>query len=76
MARTKLIALRVDKEDLSIITSYCSKRSYLNRSEVINRILHAVLRCSDELTLHSIVEATFPYSTGYTVEFRKKVMPG
>ena len=73
MARTKLIAIRTGADLLGIIDEYCCKRSYLNRSQVINRILESVLRCSDEQTLHTLIETADPYSAGYSVSFLQVV---
>ena len=73
MAQTKLVAFRCDAETLKKVDTYCSKRTYLTRSSMINQILNVVLSCADPDTLQKIVETWDAYSAGYEVTFRKQV---
>lgn len=71
MEKQKLISMRVEKELLKKIDEYCAARNYLSRSSFINRVLNAVVTCSDEDTLQNILETFEPYSAGYHVRFIK-----
>lgn len=73
MAKKKIVALRMSEESLKIISEYCGKRRYLNRSEVINRIVDCVLACGDDETLQNMIEVTDPYSAGWRVLFSQVV---
>lgn len=73
MAKTKMVALRMSEESLKIISAYCDKRPYLNRSQVVNRIVDCVLACGDDETLQNIIEVTDPYSAGWRVLFSQVV---
>lgn len=72
MAQTKLVAFRCDTETLEKIDTYCSKRSYMTRSSMINQILNVVLSCAAPGTLQKIVETWDAYSAGYEVTFQKQ----
>lgn len=71
MERQKLISMRVENELLKKIDEYCAARIYLTRSSFINRVLNAVVTCSDQDTLQNILETFDPYSAGYHVRFLK-----
>lgn len=71
MERQKLISMRVKNELLKKIDEYCAARPYLSRSSFINRVLNAVVTCSDEETLQNIVETYDPYSAGFYIRFIK-----
>lgn len=71
MERQKLISMRVENELLKKIDEYCAARCYLTRSSFINRVLNAIVTCSDEDTLQNIVETYDPYSAGFHVRFLK-----
>lgn len=64
MLKTKLISLRVDEDVLSLVEAFISKRPYLDRSKFIQRVLTAALKCSDEDTLHCMVDTNDPFSDG------------
>lgn len=72
MKPTKLVAFRCDAEVLEMIDAYCSSRSYLKRSSMINRILYVVLKCSSPGSLLNIVETWDAYSAGYEVTLLKR----
>lgn len=69
MGKTKMIALRMSEESLKVISAYCEKRPYLNRSQVINRIVDCVLACASDETLQNIIEVADPFSAGWSVQF-------
>lgn len=71
MERQKLISMRVENELLKKIDEYCAARTYLTRSSFINRVLNAVVSCSDQETLQNILETFDPYSAGYHIRFIK-----
>lgn len=71
MERQKLISMRVENVLLKKIDEYCAARPYLTRSSFINRVLNAVVTCSDQDTLQNILETFDPYSAGYHVRFIK-----
>jgi len=71
MERQKLFSMRCEKTLLNKIDEYCAARPYLSRSAFINRVLNAVVTCSDAETLQNIVETYDPYSAGFHVRFLK-----
>ena len=73
MAKTKMVALRMSEESLKIISAYCENRPYLNRSQVVNRIVDCVLACANDETLQNIIEVAAPYSSGWSVQFTQVV---
>lgn len=73
MGKTKIVALRMSEESLKIISAYCGNRPYLNRSQVVNRIVDCVLACASEETLHNLIEVADPYSAGWSVQFTQVI---
>ena len=73
MGKTKMVALRMSEENLKVISAYCEKRPYLNRSQVINSIVECVLACANDETLQNIIEVAAPYSSGWSVQFTQVV---
>lgn len=69
--KLKLISMRLPEELISAIDIYAEQRKYLTRTQVISNILLNVWECSDELTLHRLIETWDAYSSGYTVHFTK-----
>lgn len=69
MEKLKLISLRVEPETLRKIDEIAAQYDYYNRSSIINNLLGAVLKCSNENTLWRIISTPFPYEKGYVVNF-------
>lgn len=67
--KLKLVSMRLPEEIINKIDEYAAKRRYMSRSQVVSNILLNVLECSDEFTLHKIIETWDAYSSGYTVHF-------
>lgn len=70
--KLKLVSMRLPEELISAIDIYASQRKYLTRTQVISNILLNVWECTDELTLHRIIDTWDAYSSGYTVLFTSK----
>ena len=69
MVNKKLMAFRADTQVIEAIHNYQKSPPYVTVSAVINQILLNVLTCSDDLTLHHIIDTYDAYSSGYTVHF-------
>lgn len=69
MEAKKLISVRIDQETLDLIDKFLKHRSYYTRSAVMANLLYAVMKCSDDETLWSMVTTSFPYEKGCTVRF-------
>lgn len=67
--KLKLVSMRLPEEIINKIDDYAAKRKYMTRTQVVSNILLNVLECSDELTLHKMIETWDAYSSGYTVHF-------
>ena len=65
----KLISMRLPEKIVNTIDEYAAKRRYMSRTQVVSNILLNVLECSDEFTLHKMIETWDAYSSGYTVHF-------
>ena len=69
MEAKKLISVRINQETLDLIDQFTNHRSYYTRSAVMANLLYAVMKCSDNETLWSMVSTAFPYEKGCTVRF-------
>lgn len=69
--KLKLVSMRLPEKIVNTIDDYAAKRRYMTRTQVISNILLNVLECSDEFTLHKMIETWDAYSSGYTVHFTK-----
>lgn len=67
--KLKLVSMRLPEEIINKIDDYAAKRKYMTRTQVVSNILLNVLECTDELTLHRMIETWDAYSSGYTVHF-------
>lgn len=67
--KLKLVSMRLPENLLSKIDEFAAKRKYLTRTQVVTNLLLNVWECSDELTLHKMIETWDAYSSGYTVHF-------
>lgn len=67
--KLKLVSMRLPENLLSKIDEFAAKRKYLTRTQVVTNLLLNVWECSDELTLHRLIETWDAYSSGYTVHF-------
>lgn len=69
--KLKLVSMRLPEELISAIDRYVTQRAYLTRTLVISNILQNAWQCSDESTLHEMIETWDAFSSGYTVHFTK-----
>lgn len=69
--KLKLVSMRLPEKIINKIDDYAAKRRYMTRTQVVSNILLNVLECSDDLTLHKIIETWDAYSSGYTIHFTK-----
>ena len=67
MPNLKLISIRLDDETLAMVEKLSRTASYRNRSFIIQRILKAVLTCTDDETLQHIIDSWDPYGDGLVV---------
>lgn len=67
--KLKLVSMRLPEKIINTIDEYAAKRRYMSRTQVVSNILLNVLECSDDFTLHKIIETWDAYSSGYTVHF-------
>lgn len=67
--KLKLVSMRLPENLLSKIDEFAAKRKYLTRTQVVTNLLMNVWECSDELTLHRLIETWDAFSSGYTVHF-------
>lgn len=67
--KLKLVSMRLPEKIINKIDEYAANRRYITRTQVVSNILLNVLECSDELTLHKMIETWDAYSSGYTVHF-------
>lgn len=65
----KLISIRLDVETLAKIDQLAEKQSYRNRSLIINNVLKAVIDCSSSSTLARIIDTSFTYEKGFSLNF-------
>lgn len=65
----KLVSVRIEQRTLNKIEEFTKHRDYFTRSAVINKILSAVMLCSDDETIWDIVRVYSPETCGYTIDF-------
>lgn len=72
MERTKLISIRLEKPILDAIDQYKTCHTYWSRSELINRILHAVMTCTPIDDFYRLISSHDPYGDGIMVQVSDK----
>lgn len=74
MERSKLISIRLDRENEEAIAKLCQKSRYLNRSGVINCLLSAMLFCCRDNGLFTTLNCYDPVSDGIQIYVRADKM--
>lgn len=69
MEKLVLKSVRFNAESLRKIHQLHNAEPYWKETSIINQLITTLVQCADRLTLHRMLNTSFPFDKGYEIKF-------